>query len=77
MSNQHGNQQGLRAQIMEMMQEMYRTGLRRAKKLIFRNPFLHWIEEITLPRNVGIPELSLFFGEKNQSTLEYRRRLTL
>lgn len=71
------NQEGLRAQLVDIIQDMYGPGLRRPERPIFRSPFPVWINEMALPRNVRVPNLTLYSGEENQSILEHMGRFTL
>lgn len=62
---------------MEVIQDMYGPELRRVEKPMFRKPYSHWVDSVPLPRGYKIPELSLFSGEENQSTIVHVGRFCL
>ncbi|XP_058179969.1 uncharacterized protein LOC131327899 [Rhododendron vialii] len=66
-----------RAQILEVIQDVYGPGLRRVEKPMFRKPYPHWVDNVPLPRGYKLPELSLFSGTENQSTIEHVGRFCL
>lgn len=66
-----------RAQIMEVIQDIYGPGLKRIEKPMFRKPYPYWVDNVPLPRGYRIPELSLFNGDVNQSTIEHAGRFCL
>lgn len=66
-----------RAQLMEVIQDMYGAGLRRVEKPMFRKPYPHWVDRVPLPRNFKLLKLSLFSGIENQSTIEHVGRFCL
>ncbi|XP_058208165.1 uncharacterized protein LOC131321177 [Rhododendron vialii] len=66
-----------RAQLMNIMQDMYGPGLRRIEKPMFKKSYPNWVDNVLFPRHYRIPDLVLFNGEENQSTVEHVGRFCL
>ena len=66
-----------KVQIMEVIQDMYGPGQQRIEKPMFKKLYPTWIDSIPFPRGFQIPDLTLFNGEENQSTIEHVGRFCL
>ena len=55
----------LRAQVVNIMQEMYGPELRKIERPMFKKWYSEWMEIVPFTRQYRIPELFLFSGEEN------------
>lgn len=57
---------------------MHQAPHRRKSRFVYRKPYPTWINQLVeMPRGYRVAELTLFFGENDQSTIEHIGHLTM